>query len=332
MTINQHHIVLIGHNFSINCVYLVFYCKQLSLNHHSAMARPFVKWAGGKGKLLSTLNDNLPADFYIQPAVTYFEPFVGGGAMLFHMLDHYPNINRVVINDINPALVNCYRRIQNNHLPLIRELKLLQDAFYSHQTNDERRAFYYELRDEYNRVSSRLTIRAAALFIFFNKTCFNGLYRENSLGKFNVPYGRYLHPTICNEEIILNAHNALQIVEINLGEYTDVIRKINWDEYNFFYFDPPYRQLLGFNNFKQYTLNAFNDPEQEALKLFCDRINEHGGRFLLSNSDSELEPGVSYFDRLYEGVNGNQQCSNFGNSECSIFGIKTTVLLASAVQ
>ena len=127
------------------------------------------------------------------------------------------------------------------------------------------------------------------------------LIRRNFSIKYNVPYGRYLHPTICNEEIILNSHNALQIVEINLGEYTDVILLINWDEYNFFYFDTPYRQLLGFNNFKQYTLNAFNDPEQEALKLFCDRINEHGGRFLLSNSYSEIEPGISYFDRLYEG-------------------------------
>lgn len=267
------------------------------------MARPFVKWAGGKGKLLRTLDDNLPVDFHIQPAVTYFEPFVGGGAMLFHMIDQYPNINRVVINDVNPALVNCYRRIRNNHISLIRELRFLENAFYLRQSNDDRRSLYYELRDEYNemKVSSRKTIRAAALFIFFNKTCFNGLYRENSSGKFNVPYGRYIHPTICNEEIILNAHHALQNVEINLGEYTDVMRLVNWDEYTLFYFDPPYRQLLGSNNFKQYTQNAFNDPEQETLKLLCDHINEHGGRFLLSNSDSEIAPGVSYFDRLYEG-------------------------------
>ena len=234
------------------------------------MAKPFVKWAGGNGKLLPTLENNLPIDFDEQPTVTYIEPFVGGGAMLFYMLEHHPNINRAIINDINPALVNCFRRIKYNHVALIRELRGIHNAYYAIDTHAGKREYYYALREEYNQmaVPARRTIRAAALFLFFNKTCFNGLYRENNHGAFNVPFGRYAHPLICNEQVILDAHDVLQNVEISLGSFASVIRRVNWEEYNFFYFDPPYRPLLGSKNFKQYTLNAFNDTEQEALKEF----------------------------------------------------------------
>lgn len=266
------------------------------------MAKPFVKWAGGKSKLLPVLVENLPQDFALN-AVTYIEPFVGGGAMLFYLLEHYHNIEHVIINDINPALINCYRRIQNDHLALIEELRILHHEYYNIDTLEGRRELFYALREEYNEieVQDRNTIHAAALFIFFNKTCFNGLYRENANGKFNVPFGRYVHPTICNDQVILDVHNALQNVQISLGNYDAILAMINWDQYNFFYFDPPYRPLLGANNFKQYTFNAFNDPEQEALKAFCDNINAHGAHFMLSNSDSEVEPNVSYFEELYDG-------------------------------
>ena len=261
--------------------------------------RPFVKWAGGKGKLLPTLVANLPVDFRNREAITYIEPFVGGGAMLFYMLENYPNINRAIINDINPALINCYNRIKNNHVRLIRELKSIQNAYYNIKTQEGRRSLYYNLREEYNQLPSRRSYRAAALFIFFNKTCFNGLYRENSKGKFNVPFGRYVRPTICNESVIKAAHEALQNVEILLGNYTNVREYINWNEYTFFYFDPPYRPLLGANNFKEYTLNSFGDPEQVAPRDFCNEVHANGGHFILSNSDSELEEGISYFEELY---------------------------------
>lgn len=267
------------------------------------MVKPFVKWAGGKGKLLRVLEANLPPDFYEQQAITYIEPFVGGGAMLFYMLEHYPNINRIIINDINPALVNCYYKIRDNHIELIEGLKVLHDAYFEIKTQEGRKELYYRLRQEYNQmaVAERNTIRAATLFIFFNKTCFNGLYRENNRGGFNVPIGRYVRPTICNEQVIRDAHFALQNVEIRLGNYADIMELVNWNEYNFFYFDPPYRPLLGANNFRQYTRNTFGDLEQEALKVFCDVIHQHGGHFMLSNSDSEIEPGVSYFEDLYKG-------------------------------
>lgn len=267
------------------------------------MVKPFVKWAGGKRKLLSTLEANLPHDIYEQEAVTYIEPFVGGGAMLFHILQHHPNCRRVIINDINPALIHCYRCIKDNHQQLISELLPLQDLFYAHPSLEHRRAVYYAYRDEYNHlpIEERSTIHAAALFIFFNKTSFNGLYRENKQGGFNVPYGKYVHPTICNEPVIRDAHDALQNVEILCGNYKDVVSAIDWHQYNLFYLDPPYRPLLGANNFKQYTKSAFGDKEQEALKAFCDEIHANGGHFMLSNSDSEIEPGVSYFETLYDG-------------------------------
>ena len=266
------------------------------------MAKPFVKWAGGKRKLLSILEANLPHDIYEQETVTYIEPFVGGGAMLFHVLQHHPNCRRIIINDINPALIHCYRCIKDNHLQLIDELTILQDLFYENSALEHRRAVYCALRDEYNQmpIEERNTTRAAALFLFFNKTCFNGLYRENKQGGFNVPYGRYVHPTICNQPVIRDAHDVLQNVEILCGNYPDVLSAIDWHGYNLFYLDPPYRPLLGANNFKQYTMSAFGDKEQEALKVFCDEIHAHGGRFMLSNSDSEITPGVSYFETLYE--------------------------------
>ena len=267
------------------------------------MAKPFVKWAGGKGKLLPVLVNNLPDDFVTHEEVTYIEPFVGGGAMLFHMLSQYGNIVRVVINDINPALINCYRMIRNHCDGLLGELSQLQTSFYELETHDERKQWYYTRRDEYNRipVHERNNLRSAALFIFFNKTCFNGLYRENSMGNFNVPFGRYVHPTICNEQVLLDVHEALRNVETMHGDYNDIVRVVDWNEYNFFYFDPPYRPLLGASNFRQYTLNDFGDTEQERLKEFCDFVNINGGRFMLSNSDSEMEPGVSYFEHLYNG-------------------------------
>ena len=265
------------------------------------MAKPFVKWAGGKGKLLLTLERNLPEDFYTQDVVTYVEPFVGGGAMLFYMLSTHPNIRKAIINDINPALINCYRTIQTNHVELINELEVIERAYYWLFTHDDRRFFYNELRKEYNSipVQERTSSHAAALFIFFNKTGFNGLYRENSKGEYNVPYGKYAKPTICNKSTIIEVHEALQNVEILQGDYAEVLHHVSMSDYSLFYLDPPYRPLSGKNSFNQYTLNAFGDAEQEQLKVFCDELDKRGIHFLLSNSDSESEPGVSYFENLY---------------------------------
>lgn len=165
------------------------------------MAKPFVKWAGGKGKILPVIEKNLPSDFNEQQTITYIEPFVGGGAVLFFLLSKYQNIGRIIINDINPALINCYKQIKHHHLALIRELSKLQDAYYSLDNIEQKSDLYYSNRNEYNLipVKKRSNINAAALFLFLNKNCFNGLYRENKQGKFNVPFGKHFHPTICDK-------------------------------------------------------------------------------------------------------------------------------------
>lgn len=263
-------------------------------------AKPFVKWAGGKGRLLDTLEGKIPTDFLYKP-VTFIDPFVGGGAVLFHMLEKHSNFNRVIINDINPALINCYRIIQKNPNQLINDLHKIEEQFYICKTKEERRIFYTQMRNAYNKPDlDRKSLRAAVLFMFLNKTCFNGLYRENVAGKFNVPMGSYIHPTICNAESIELAHQILQGVQILCGDYKQVLKYINWDENNFFYFDPPYRPLLGATNFKDYNKQTFGDTQQEELAEFCASIHKNGGKFLLSNSDSEIEPGVNYFEQLYQ--------------------------------
>lgn len=263
------------------------------------MAKPFVKWAGGKGKLINTIEKRLPADFDSQKSVTYIEPFVGGGAFLFYMLSNHRNISRVIINDINPTLINCYRRIQVSPKQFIKKLSKLEKEYLSITNIEDKHRYYYQARNIFNELHDKNSLTAAIYFIFLNKTCFNGLYRENAHGKFNVPIGSYHNPTICNAPQIMEVHKALQNVEILCGDYVDVMSRIDWNEYNFFYFDPPYRPLLNSNNFRDYCLAGFDDSNQENLADLCRFINNHGGRFLVSNSNSEIQPGVNYFKELY---------------------------------
>lgn len=152
-------------------------------------AKPFVKWAGGKGKLLKLLEGQLPIDFDLQEDVTYVEPFVGGGAMLFHMLNNHQNIKRVIINDVNKDLIRCYQLIKGNPQALIDDLELLERNYNLMSTEASKKKFYYSIREAYNNAKLDEDLKAAYL-IFLNRTCFNGLYRVNQNGKFNVPYGR----------------------------------------------------------------------------------------------------------------------------------------------
>lgn len=272
------------------------------------MAKPFVKWAGGKGKLLNQLETYLPADFSEQEAVTYVEPFVGGGAMLFHMLEIHPNIKRAVINDINPELILCYEQVKNEPENLIDLLNNLQSEYYQLPAEEARRSFFETIRIEYNILKRKdcdifENITKAAYFIFLNKTCFNGLYRENRSGEFNVPFGRYKSPVICDKEKLTKAHLALQNVEMLCGDYGEVVHHLAEGEYTFFYFDPPYRPLLGANSFKDYSKHEFGDQQQLELHDFYDKMNEQGYKLMLSNSDSEIEPGINYFEQLFQGYN-----------------------------
>jgi DNA adenine methylase len=240
----------------------------------------------------------LPADFDDLQNVTYIEPFVGGGAMLFHMLQNHKNIKRVVINDINKDLIRCYQLIKKDPQALIDILYPMEQQFYE-KGEEDRKAFFYEIRQHYNTHKIHEDLRAA-YFIFLNHTCFNGLYRENGSGGFNVPFGRYKNPKICNVDVIMADHKVLSKVDIICGDYKNILSHLG-KGYNFIYLDPPYRPLLGSDNFKQYSKSGFGDPEQVELKVFCDRLSGRGCHLMLSNSDSTNEDGTSYFETLYEG-------------------------------
>lgn len=268
---------------------------------NDTIARPFIKWAGGKGNLLQQLEALLPDDFDQYQEVTYIEPFVGGGAMLFHMLQNHKCIKKAVINDINSDLIHCYQLILSSPDILIQRLKIIENAFYS-VSFAARRDTYYAYREMYNREGVDPDERAA-LFIFLNHTCYNGLYRVNSDGKFNVPFGRYKKPLICNEELIMKDHELLSSIKMIIrqpGDYKLTQRNLSKNCKNFFYLDPPYRPLRD-NNFKEYSNSPFGDEQQEELKDFCDTLTAKGCHIMLSNSDSLNEDGTSYFEELYRG-------------------------------
>ena len=269
------------------------------VNAKEAKAKPFVKWAGGKGQLLEQLAELLPRDLATRKDFTYIEPFVGGGAMLFYMLSTFPNISRVIINDFNHDLIQCYTAIRNTPDDLIRELEKHQSAYYALKDDDARKAYYLSQRERYN-ARTTSPIETAALFIFLNRTCFNGLYRVNSKGKFNVPFGRATKPLICDVETIRADSKLLQKVEILCGDFESVESHIK--ERSFVYFDPPYRPLPNTSSFTAYSKNGFDDSEQKRLAAFCRRLDKAGHQWLLSNSDpTNTDATDKFFDEAFEG-------------------------------
>ncbi len=262
-----------------------------------AKAKPFLKWVGGKGQLIEQLKTLLPTDFSERKEITYIEPFVGGGAMLFYMLQTYPNIKTAVINDINPDLTLCYQVVKENPAELIKSLYAIQSDYYALQTEEERKIFFLQKRELFN-TKTLNKIDNCTLFFFLNKTCFNGLYRVNKTGKFNVPFGKYVTPTICDEATIYADSELLQKVEIMSGDFESTFTRINKN--SFFYFDPPYRPISNTSSFNEYAKEDFNDDSQIRLKHFCDRLNEIGIDFMLSNSDCLGKNGAdSFFDDLF---------------------------------
>lgn len=261
-------------------------------------AKPFLKWAGGKTQLLPTIDSFLPATFLREEDVTYIEPFVGGGAMLFFMLQKYTNIKRAIVNDINPHLIKAYSVIRDEPFSLIDILNDLQSTFKTLGEYDRQKAFYLDIRSRFNQ-SSLTDVEEAAYMIFLNRTCFNGLYRENSKGGFNVPFGRYPNPTICDEELILADSELLQRVEILNGDFSHTAEHIQG--YTFFYFDPPYRPLDATSNFNSYVKKSFDDNEQIRLKDFYSDLTDGGCHAMLSNSDCRGRNAEDDFlDRLYD--------------------------------
>ena len=244
--------------------------------------KPFVKWVGGKAKII----DNIISKFPSNKFNTYIEPFVGGGALLFHVLNNYPEIENVIINDLNEDLINCYRTIKYYVFDLIGILKIYQTEYHNFFDSEEKRKkYYYEKRTLFN-TRSVSDIRQAALFIFLNKTCFNGLYRVNKKNGFNTSMGSNKTPLICDRENLLNINRILQRVIILNGDFEHTIEYVT--ENTIFYFDPPYKPTSKTSNFDSYTKVGFDDTEQIRLKEFCDLLHSKGHKWVLSNSNNNF--------------------------------------------
>lgn len=269
--------------------------------------KPFMKWVGGKTQLLPQISKRLPTNID-KHNITYVEPFVGGGAMLFYMLRNYKNINRVIINDINPHLIKAYKQIKEDPELLIQSLMEIEKKFLSLNNEELRKDFFLARRDDFNSEHTD-RVKTVTLLLFLNKTCFNGMYRENSKGHFNVPFGRYKNPTICNEDVIRADSAILNRVDIEIlnGNYSDWTDLINDREHCFIYFDPPYRPLSNTSSFTTYSKSGFNDENQKELAKLCRKIDNLEQKWMLSNSDcSDKNPDDLFFENLYEDFNINR--------------------------
>lgn len=259
--------------------------------------KPFVKWAGGKTRLLKEIEQRLPVDFDEWEDVTYVEPFVGGGSVLIRMLQKHKNIKRAIINDINSVLMHSYIRIKDNPTNIIATLSELKQEYYKLHDDVAREEFYYRIRKTFNQMRFEEEHKVA-FFIFLNHTCFNGLYRENKNGSFNVPHGRYKKPVIFEEDNLLGLHQLLQSVEINCGDFSEIFTSLR-DNPTFIYIDPPYRPVSkNVTMFTQYDKSGFTDLDQKRLKEICDIFSNKGCKIMLSNSDS-YDNEISFFENLY---------------------------------
>lgn len=261
------------------------------------VAKPFLKWAGGKGQLLNKFEELYPQALIEGKIETYIEPFVGGGAVLFSILQNY-EIKKAYINDINKELINCYRCIKADVGEVINQLNALEKEYLS---SADRTNYFYKVRDRYNEIhlNGHYDFEKCADFIFLNKTCFNGLYRVNRYGKFNVPYGRYKNPLICDQDNLRLCSRLLQKVEISFGSYEQVLEKA--DKHTFVYFDPPYRPLIEKNSFVSYDKSGFDDNDQIKLADNYKKLNKKGCLLMLSNSDPKnTNKKDNFFDDIYK--------------------------------
>lgn len=279
--------------------------------NHSINAKPFLKWAGGKSQLIYELEKRLPPIIKNTRQINkYFEIFIGGGAFFFYMKGNY-NIEKAYLFDINKELFIGYKVIQNNPDDLIKKLNELQQEFYKLNAK-AREEFFYYIREDYNNQIinfdyqnyNEFWIERASLLIFLNKTCFNGLYRQNKKGEFNVPFGGYENPKICDGENIILVHQLLNNTDIYCLDFSNADDFI--DKNSFIYFDPPYRPLNKTSSFTDYSKEGFTDNDQIRLADFYKRLDKKGAFLMLSNSDSQDD----FFQKLYSEFNITKVMAN----------------------
>lgn len=268
--------------------------------------KPFVKWAGGKGSLLNQLNKYYPLELKNGEIEYYIEPFVGGGAVLIDILQNY-KVNEAYAFDINENLINTYNIIKNNVNELIYNLKILEKEYLSLE-KDARKEYFYNIREQYNSYKldkDEKSLQKAVEFIFLNRTCFNGLYRVNKNGDFNVPMGNYKNPTICDEENLKALSRLIKNVKFQYGDYKTSQEYIKKN--TFVYFDPPYRPLNVTSGFTSYTKEDFDDENQKELALFYKELSNKKVKVMLSNSNPKnTDKEDCFFENIYKGFNINE--------------------------
>ena len=267
--------------------------------------KPFVKWAGGKSSLIPQITKYFPLELKNGQIEKYVEPFVGGGAVLIDILQKY-NVKEAYAFDINKDLINCYNVIKYKVEDLIQELDKKEKEFLALE-NDDRQKYFYNIRAEYNSyaLNNKIDIKRASEFIFLNRTCFNGLYRVNKAGKFNVPCGKYKNPTICDSNNLRNLSILLKNVIFEYGDYRKSESLV--DENTFVYFDPPYRPLSVTSGFTSYTKEDFNDENQKELANYYNKLNLKNAKLMLSNSNPKnININDNFFENIYKGFNINE--------------------------
>jgi DNA adenine methylase len=284
--------------------------QQLTILPETREAKPFLKWAGGKRQLLSTFDEMYPQILKEGDCYRYIEPFVGGGAVFFDVIQKYP-IKSAYLSDANLEVIRAYKVIQSKVEILIDYLGELSEDYLS-LDGEKRKDFYYDIRFKYNDSTKKNPYitsgkpETVAMMLFLNRTCFNGLFRVNKRGEFNVPYGKYSNPKkskILDTENLRAVNRVLQKVEINVADFNESLKVIVNN--SFVYFDPPYRPLTKTSNFTSYSPLPFGDSRQIELANFYRYLNNnYKAKLMLSNSDPKnVDPDDNFFDDLYHGFN-----------------------------
>ena len=290
--------------------------------------RPFIKWAGGKGSLLSQISKYYPIDLTDGKIDTYIEPFLGGGAVLIDILQRYP-IKKAYAFDINGDLINAFKCVKEYPEELISELDKIQKEYISYD-EEKRKEYYYKIRDDYNSDNkNNEEIKRAVQFIFLNRTCFNGLYRVSKTGKFNVPCGKYKNPMICDAQNIRSLSKLFKNVTFINAPYSECEKYI--DNKTFVYFDPPYRPLNKTSAFTSYTKDDFNDDDQIKLSKFFNELNTKDVHVMLSNSNPKnTNKDDDFFEKIYAGFSINEIMANRNiNSNSEGRGAITELLITN---
>lgn len=272
--------------------------------------RPFVKWAGGKGSLIPQITKYYPEDLKTGVISKYVEPFVGGGAVLLDILQRY-DVKEAYAYDTNKDLINAYNIIKTDVNTLINKLKKCEDEYIT-LSQEDRKKYYYDVRSEYNSSEikeGKTSLKRATEFIFLNRTCFNGLYRVNQNGDFNVPIGKYKNPTICDEKNLEALSKLIKNVKFICGDYQTTEEIV--DKNTFVYFDPPYRPLSITSGFTSYTKDDFDDEDQKQLALYFRTLDTKDAKLMLSNSNPKnINEDDTFFDDIYSGFSINELQAN----------------------